>query len=134
MVLGRKRVEGQQVSLGVLQQPSHLGGVRRELLDHLREPGAGQDRWHAQPQHRQRLGHPLAQRGGGARMGLVQLCGQHLELGLGVQRGRGMVGRSHPTLDRPAEVLGQPVADVADLVLLASGDHRVVEHVQDGAA
>jgi hypothetical protein len=32
-VLGREPVEGRQVRLGVLQQPSDLGGVGTELVD-----------------------------------------------------------------------------------------------------
>jgi hypothetical protein len=45
-----------------------------------------------------------------------------------------MVGGAHTVLDRTPQPLGQLVADVADLVLLASGDDRVVEDVQDRAA
>jgi hypothetical protein len=37
-------------------------------------------------------------------------------------------------LDRAAQPLGQLVADVADLVLLASGQHGMIEHVQHGPA
>ena len=40
-----------------------------------------------------------------------------------------MVGGPHAVLDRATQPLGQLVADVADLVLLASADDRVVEHV-----
>jgi hypothetical protein len=53
---------------------------------------------------------------------------------LSVQSGGGVVGGAHATLYRPLQPLGQPVADVADLVLLAPGEHRVVEDVADGAA
>jgi hypothetical protein len=45
-----------------------------------------------------------------------------------------VVGGAHAVLDRAAQPLGQLVAEVADLVLLASGDDRVVEHVGDRAA
>ncbi len=45
-----------------------------------------------------------------------------------------MVGGAHATLDRAAQPLGQLVADVSDLVLLASGDDGMVEHVQHRAA
>ena len=37
-MLGRELVEGQQVSLGVLQQPGDLGRVRAELVDDLAQP------------------------------------------------------------------------------------------------
>jgi hypothetical protein len=37
-------------------------------------------------------------------------------------------------LDRATQPLGQLVADVSDLVLLAPGDDRVVKDVQDRAA
>jgi hypothetical protein len=38
---GREAVEGQQVSLGILQQPGDLGRMRAQLLDHLGQPDAG---------------------------------------------------------------------------------------------
>jgi len=41
VVLGGEGVEGQQVGLGVLQQPCDLGNVRCQLDDDLAEPGAG---------------------------------------------------------------------------------------------
>jgi hypothetical protein len=37
-VLGREPVEGQQLGLGVLQQPADLGRVRAELLGDLSKP------------------------------------------------------------------------------------------------
>jgi DNA-binding NarL/FixJ family response regulator len=40
-VLGRKRVEGEQVGLAVFQQAGDLGGVGAQLLDHLAQPLAG---------------------------------------------------------------------------------------------
>ena len=37
-MLGWEPVERQQVSLGVLQQPGNLGGMRAELVDDLAQP------------------------------------------------------------------------------------------------
>jgi hypothetical protein len=67
-------------------------------------------------------------------VGLVELTGKGEQLGFGVQRGGGVVGGAHAVLDRATQPLGELVADVADLVLLAPGDDRVVEHVQHGPA
>jgi hypothetical protein len=67
-------------------------------------------------------------------VGLVELSGQRLKLRLGVQGRGSMVGDPHATLDRAAQPLGELVADVAELVLLASGEHGMVEHVEHGAA
>ena len=43
----------------------------------------------------------------------VQLTGEGLELGLGGQRGLGVVGLSHPLGHGGGEVVGQPVSDIA---------------------
>ena len=37
LVLGRERVEGEQVGLGVGEQLGDLGGARLELFDHVRD-------------------------------------------------------------------------------------------------
>ena len=66
--------------------------------------------------------------------GLGELSGQCLKLRLGIQGRGGMVGDPHATLDRAAQPLGELVADVSDLVLLASGEHGMVEQVEHGAA
>ena len=52
-----------------------------------------------------RLGHALAQAGGGAGMGLVELGGQRLQQRLGRQRGVGVVGVPHPLADQAAQLL-----------------------------
>jgi hypothetical protein len=44
------------------------------------------------------------------------------------------VGPPHPSGDHGAQLLGQPIPDVADLVKLAVLDHWVVEHVAHRAA
>jgi len=59
-------------------------------------------------------------------VGLVELAGQRLQLGLGVQGGGGVVGGAHAVLDRAAQPLGELVTDVADLVELASTQAPVV--------
>jgi len=51
-------------------------------------------------------------------VGLVQLAGQRLELGLGLERRFGVVGQPHPLLGHRAELVWQLVDHVADLVLL----------------
>jgi hypothetical protein len=73
---------------------------------------ACQGRRHAQPQHRQGLGQALAQAGGGAGVGLVELAGQGEQLGFGIQRGGGVVGGAHAVLDRATQPLGELVTDV----------------------
>jgi hypothetical protein len=67
-------------------------------------------------------------------MGLVELAGEGEQLRFGVQGGRSVVDGAHAMLDRAAQPLGQLVADVSELVLLASGEHGVVEHVEHGPA
>jgi hypothetical protein len=67
-------------------------------------------------------------------VGLVELTGQRQQSRLGVQRGGGVVGGAHAVLDRAAQPLGQLVADVAELMQLAPGEHGMVEHVQNGPA
>jgi len=67
-------------------------------------------------------------------VGVVELAGQRGQLRLGVQGGGGVVGSVHAVLDRAAQPLGQLVTDVSELMLLASGDDRLVEDVQDRAA
>ncbi len=49
----------------------------------------------------------------------------------GFQFGAGGVGLAHPGLDRRAHLLRQFVGDVPELVELAAGDHRPVEHLPD---
>jgi hypothetical protein len=49
-------------------------------------------------------------------MGAVQLAGQDGERALGLDRGGGVVGLAHPLLHDRAQLLRQPVPDVADLV------------------
>ena len=71
-----------------------------------RAQGAGESRGYAQAQHGQRLGQTLAQAGRGAGMSLVQLGGQGAQLGLGGQRGVGVVGPPHPGRDDRAELVG----------------------------
>jgi hypothetical protein len=67
-------------------------------------------------------------------MRLVQLGGQRSELGLGSQRGLGVIGAAHPGGHHGAQFLGQLVPHVSDLVELAATDHRPVEHVAHRAA
>ena len=105
---------------------------RDHRLDGVGRPQRpGQGGWHVEAEHGQGLGHALAQAAGGAGVGLVQLRGQRLEQRLGFERGVGVVGGPHPLSDRAAHLLGQVVTDVPDLVELAAGDHRVVEHLLD---
>jgi hypothetical protein len=60
----------------------------------------------------------LARRVGGVPRALLFLLGQGLELGLGGERGLGVVGPPHPLADRGGEVIRQPVSNVSDLVFL----------------
>ena len=72
-------------------------------LDRVRRSqGAGQGGRHAVAEHGQRLVQALAQAGRRTRVGLAQLGGQRLQPGLGIQRGRCVVGRPHPPFDRAA--------------------------------
>jgi len=58
---------------------------------------SGQGGWQVQAQHGQRLRHPLAQADRRAGVGLVQLAGQRLQVGLGVQGTRSQAaGMSRP--------------------------------------
>jgi len=112
-----------------------LAADRQQALDRVGgAQRARQGRRHAQPQHGEGLGQPLAQARRGAGVGLVELPGQRQQLGFGVQRGGGVVGGAHAVLDRTAQPLGQLVTDVSELVLLASGDHGMVEDVGNRAA
>jgi hypothetical protein len=45
-------------------------------------------------------------------VGAVQFPGEGLELGLGGQRGFGVVGLPHPLSHGGGEVVGQPVSDI----------------------
>ena len=67
-------------------------------------------------------------------MGAVQLPGQGLQVGLGDQRVGLVVGGPHPPGDGRGHRVGQPVADIAELVELAALADRIVEHIQDRAA
>jgi len=91
----------------------------------------GQGGWQVQAQHGQRLRHPLAQADRRAGVGLVQLAGQRLQLGLGVQGGVGVVRGPHPSLHLGPEPPRQLVFDVPQLVQLAPSEHGMVEDVQD---
>jgi hypothetical protein len=67
-------------------------------------------------------------------VGAIKLPGQRFQLGLGHQRIRVAVGGPHPLGHHRGQRLGEPVADVAELVELAALDDGVVEHLGDGAA
>jgi hypothetical protein len=51
-------------------------------------------------------------------VGLVQLRGQSGQQGFGIQRGAGVLGRPHVSLDRAMHLLRQVVTNVADRVEL----------------
>src|SRR3954453_8285154 len=70
-----------------------------------------------------------ANRARGTGAGLVQLPGQSGQLGFGLERGIGVVGRAHLLADRTPQPLRQAVLNVSDLVQLAALDHRGVEDV-----
>jgi hypothetical protein len=63
----------------------------------------------------------------------VQLPRQRVQLGLSDQRVGVAVGSPHPLGHGGGHRVGQPVADVAELVELAALHHRMVEHLGDGA-
>src|SRR6266487_3794646 len=113
-------------------------GVLPANLDHRldrvgRAERAGQGGRHAQSHDGQGLGHALAQRRGGAGVGLVQLAGQLGQQSLGLDRRGGVVGLAHPPLGDGAQPFGQLVPDIFDLVLLTSLDERLAGDVPDGA-
>src|SRR6266498_1975684 len=96
-----------------------LAAVPEHALDRVRgAQGPGQGRWHAEAEHGERLGQALTQAAGGAGVGLVQLAGQRLELRLGGQCAVGVVGVAHPPFDDRPQLVGQPVANIAELVQL----------------
>ena len=70
---------------------------------------------------------PSRREAGGTGMGAIEFLGQCLEVPLADQGVGVAVGGTHAAFDHRGHALGQVATNVADLVLFATGDHRVVE-------
>ena len=84
--------------------------------------------------HGERLLKPLAQAGGGSRVGLGQFRAESLKRGFSRNRALGVVGRTHRPLGDVPQLLRQPLPHVPDLVFLTALDDGLVEHIVHGAA
>ena len=110
----------------------HVGGVVPADLDHRLDGVGGAKRSGERGRNTEAadgegLGEALTQRGGRTGVRALQLLCQRLQVALAGKRIGVAIGGAHAALDDRGHVLGQVAPDVADLVLFAPSDHRVVE-------